>query len=331
MSVSQKIGPMARLKARRIRHILNVFLLGLSLIAVRVWYLSVVQYDDHFQSSRKPQRRSLVQPALRGTIRDRFNIPLAMNTIQFNAAICYSNIREIPFVKWEKDESGLRKRVLARKQYIEKLSRFLGEELAMDPMEIEDTIHGRASLFPHTPFVIKEDIPESLYYKLKMCEKEWLGIQMQQTGKRVYPLGKCASDVIGHMGAISQREYHGVAQEMSMLREYLAGREAGKAVFLPKGYDSPLEVRRRLRALEERSYSINDQVGKCGVEAAFDGVLRGRCGREIFEVDTRGNPINQLPGGRAEVGGQRLVLSLSAELQQTAEREQFPLLAVDQL
>jgi cell division protein FtsI/penicillin-binding protein 2 len=310
---------MARLKARRIRHILNVFLLGLSLIAVRVWYLSVVQYDDHFQSSRKPQRRTLIQPALRGTIRDRFNLPLAMNTIQYNAAVCYSDIRQIPHVRWEKDEYGGRKRVLARKLYIEKLSQFLAEELEMDSMEIEDTIHGRASLFPHTPFVIKEDLSEKLYYKLKMAEKEWLGIQMQQAGKRVYPMGKCASDVIGHMGAISQREYHSVAQEMRQLRDYLTSREGGKAVFLPKGYDSPSEVRRRLRHLEERAYSINDQVGKCGVEAAFDEVLRGRCGRQTVEVDTRGNPLSQLPGGREEVSGQRLVLSLSAELQQTAE------------
>lgn len=305
--------------ALRVSRILNLFLISLILILMRIWYLSVVQYDQHFLESRKPQRRTLIESVERATIRDRFNEPLAINQIQYNAAICYADIRQIPSIRWEKDGSGKLQKIFARKLYIEELARFLSKELGLEATAIEDLIHGKASLFPRTPFVIKENIPEALYARLKALEKEWLGIQTQRVAKRVYPLGKCGCDVIGYLGAINQNEYLKIAQEMQELKSYLTDREEGKVVFLPKGYASPLEVRKRLKELEERAYTINDLVGKSGVEAAFDQTLRGIYGKKTIEVDHKGNFLRELPGGRHAVSGQRLVLSISAKLQQTAE------------
>lgn len=305
--------------ALRASRILNFFLLALALIGARVWQLSVFQYDDHYKESLKPQRRTVILSPERGTIRDRFNLPLAVNQIQYNACIRYAAIRKIPRVRYEKDSSGKKRRTLSRLRYIEKLSQFLGSELDLDPQEVEDRIHGQASLFPHTPFVLKEDISEEFYFKLKALEKDWVGMEMEMGSRRVYPNGKLACDVLGYMGAISEREYLRISNEMRMLESYLSERRDGRPTVLPKGFSKVEEVETRLSELKERSYTINDQVGKAGVESSFDELLRGARGKKVFEVDIQGNPLQELPGAVPVIHGERLILSLSSELQQEAE------------
>jgi cell division protein FtsI/penicillin-binding protein 2 len=300
--------------------VLNIIILGLLLILVRVWYLSIIQHDEHIEKARRPKRRTVIEKPERATVRDRFNIPFALNKIQYNAAVCYADIRQIPAAKWERNEKGKRVRVPMRSAYIKNLAELLATELAMDAQKIEDTIHGKASLFPHTPFILKEDLSEQEYYRLKMLEKDWVGIHTEQGSKRYYPLGKIGSDVIGYMGAISSKEYYAIAEELSTLQAYLEIRETGEAAVLPKGFHNPLEVRERVKALQEKAYTINDLVGKTGVEAAFDADLRGYAGKKTFEVNTKGNFLRELPGGRKGVPGQRLLLSISSELQEFAEQ-----------
>ena len=300
--------------------VLNIIILGLLLILVRVWYLSIIQHDTQVEKARKPKRRTVIEKVERATIRDRFNIPLALNKIQYNASICYADIRQIPSAKWEINAEGKKVRIPVRSAYIKKLSELLAKELQLDPQVIEDTIHGKASLFPHTPFVLKEDLSENEYYRLKLLEKDWVGICTEKGSKRYYPLGKVGSDVIGYMGAISSKEYYTIATELSALQEYLAMREANEPTVLPKGYQNPLEVREHLRALQEKAYTVNDLIGKAGIEGAFDSELRGYSGKKTYEVDTKGNFLRELPGSRKEISGQRLILSISAQLQEFAEQ-----------
>jgi cell division protein FtsI/penicillin-binding protein 2 len=304
-------------KANRV---LNIIILGLLLILLRVWYLSIIQHEEHVEKARKPKRRTVIEKIERATIRDRFNIPLALNKIQYNAAVCYGDIRQIPAAKWETNAEGKRIRVQTRSIYIKKLSELLAQELQLDALKIEDTIHGKASLFPHTPFILKEDLSEEEYYRLKLMEKDWVGIRTEKGSKRYYPLGKIGADVIGYMGAISSREYYTIAQELKTLQAYLTERESGEVAVLPKGFHNPLEVRERMKELQEKAYTINDLVGKAGVEGAFDADLRGYAGKKTFEVDIKGNFLRELPGGRKRISGQRLLLSISAELQEFAEQ-----------
>ncbi len=304
------------IKANRV---LNLILVGLVLILVRVWYLGVVQHDHHLEMARKPQRRVVIEHVERASIRDRFNVPLAVNRVQYNAAVTFAQIRQIPSIVWKKDDKGKWMRIQARKAYIEDLAKILGKELALDPQSVEDAINGRASLFPHTPFIIKEDLSENEFYRLRMLEKEWPGAFAQRASKRFYPLGKVACDVLGYLGPISQKEYVSIAHEMEELQSYLAKREEGELIPLPQGYQSPLEVRKRLKGLQEMAYTINDLVGKGGIEGVFDQHLRGACGKKTVEVDIKGNFMRELPGARKAKPGERVLLTISAELQEYAE------------
>lgn len=304
----------------RVTRILSFFLVCFAMIAFRIWYLSVVAHDHYEEESLKPMTRTVIETPERGTICDRFGVPLALNAPKYNVAIQYSDIRQIPRTRFVRNEKGKKVRLFARRTYIEDFTKFLAEILEMDAKDIEDLVHGKACLFPHTPFVLKEDISEKLYYKLLGQEKNWPGLSMQQKSRRVYPHGKLACDLVGYIGAISPGEYLRISEEITGLRTYLLEREAGQAVFLPKGFSSPEEVQNRLLELEETAYTINDYLGKSGVEAAFDAELRGSIGKSFYRVDTQGNIQSPLPGGYSSKPGQRINVSISSKLQAEAEK-----------
>jgi len=304
---------------RRANHVLHLILIIFLLILIRVWYLSVIKHDTFLQQARRPQRKTLIERAARGTIRDRFNVPLAINKMQYNAAVCYDRIREIPLSRWVKNEKGKKVRVYERRRYIETLAELLGTHLDMDPSEIEDLIHAQASIFPNTPFVIKEDVSEETYFKLRALEKDWVGLEMQRDSKRFYPQGKVGSDIIGYMGAINQRQFFAVAEEMKVLEEFLKQREEGLPAILPKGFNRAREVSIRYDELKEKAYTIHARVGKMGIERVFDEELRGFFGKRQIEIGAQGRLIRNLPGKSESVSGNRLLLTISSELQEYAE------------
>ncbi len=310
------------MSARDIPHkansVLHLLLIAFLLITLRVWYLATIKHEEYQEKALRPQRRSVVEPAARGTIRDRFNIPLAINKVQYNAAVCFDHIREIPLVTWEKRE-GKKVKIYERRRHVEKLAEMLGNALEMDPTGIEDLIYSQASIFPNTPFIIKEDLSENLYYRLRLLEKDWTGLTMQRAAKRYYPQGKVGSDILGYMGAINQKQYIAIAQEIAELSLFLEQREEGLPVPLPKGFFSSHNVELRLSELREKAYTIHAHVGKTGIERKFDEALRGSYGKREVELGARGRFIRNLPGGKEADSGERILLTISSELQAYAE------------
>jgi len=304
---------------RRANHVLHLLLIIFLLILLRVWYLSVIKHESFQEKARRPQRKTLIESAARGTIRDRFNIPLAINKTQYNAAVCYDRIREIPIFSYERNAKGKKVRVYERRRYVENLAELLGKHLEMDPIEVEDLIHSQASIFPNTPFVIKEGISEKTYCRLRALEKDWVGLEMQRGAKRFYPQGMVGSDIVGYMGAINDRQYYAVAEEMQILREFLNKREEGLPAVLPKGFTRAREVNLRYDELKERAYTIHARVGKMGVERVFDEDLRGLYGKRQIEIGAKGRLIRNLPGKSESVSGKRILLTISSELQEFAE------------
>lgn len=283
----------------KIHRVLNLFLLAFLAILLRVWHLGVIQREDKLIEAQKPQQRTVLVRASRGTICDRFHLPMAVNRISYNAAIYYAQIAEIPTVEWRENV-----KIYARKEYIRNLSEVLGKTLQLDPGRIEDLIHSKAALFPHAPFIIKSSLTEEEHYRLRMLEKDWPGISAEIASVRSYPMGKTGCHLIGTMGAISPKEYTAIAQELSELQVTADLLERTDLKWLQE--------------LKEKAYSLNDLVGKTGVEAQFENDLRGFFGKKTFEVDQKGRFIRELSTKEA-VPGKEVVLSISAELQQFAE------------
>ncbi len=317
--MSRRIDDTSQIPSRANR-ILNVILVGIVLVILRIWHLAVIQHEEKLEESRKPQRRVVLEPAKRGTIRDRFNIPLAINKLQYHAAILYSQIKQLPAVAWHTDEEGKRIRQNVRKEYIVALSQLLGKELEMDPHRVEDLIYAKAALYNQIPFILKENISEKEYYRLKMLEKDWPGISVQRVPIRHYPMGKVASDIIGYMGAINRQEYEKIIQELASLQSYFHAVDAGEDAPLPQGIQTVEMGRKRLKDLQELAYSMNDSIGKSGIEGRFENDLRGFRGKRSHYSDARGNFLRELPGTREPIPGKRILLTISSELQEYAEQ-----------
>lgn len=299
---------------------LNLILLFIFLILVRIWHLSIIQHEQKVEESIRPQRIVVIEPATRATIRDRFNVPLALNKVQYQAAVLYSQLKEIPAIAWELDENGKKIKKFKRKEYIKNLASLLAKELNLDSERIEDLIHSKASYYSQMPFVIKENLSEKEYYHLRMMEKDWPGIYVRRVSKRYYPQGRVAADIVGYLGAINRREYEKILHEISALEEYIHEKERGEEPELPPNIESSAHARKRLKDLQEKAYTIHDEIGKTGLEAVFEEQLRGFYGKKVFYSDSKGNFLRELPGTRLPLPGQKVVLTLSAELQKYAEQ-----------
>lgn len=298
---------------------LNLILVAMFLIVFRVWHLSVVQHEHFEDQSYRPQRRTFSEKAERGVIKDRFGVILAKNKIQYKAGVCFSHLQQIPRVQIKVVENNKRQRVFPRKDYISKLSYLLAKELNLDPARVEDLIYSQSAIFPQVMYVLKEDISEKVYYKLKFLEKDWPGLCVEKGPKRFYPQGSVGSDIVGYMGPISQEEYSKVAQELRGLSSYVQAFDEGSYPPLPDGFKSFSDAYSRYLELKERAYKIHDYVGKAGIEATYDNALRGFHGKREFLLDAKGNFLKELPGARPRTSGKELRLSLSFEMQKHAE------------
>ncbi|MDN3504948.1 MAG: penicillin-binding transpeptidase domain-containing protein [Rhabdochlamydiaceae bacterium] len=305
--------------SRKANRLLMGILIIFLLIGVKILLLTTVQHSHFVEQSKKPQYKTIIEKANRGTIRDRYNITLASNHLQYNASIIFDEIRTLPKVKYKK-QNGKKTKIYVRKRYIENLSKLLGKKLHVDPLFVEDTIYAKASIFPNTPFVLKEGISEKLYYELRSLERNWPGLKAQISSHRNYPLGKVGCNILGYMGAINKYEHDRVFHQIDKLQEFITEREEGLPTPLPSGFDNIESVYHKLHELKEKSYSINAKVGKSGIEKTFDNDLRGFYGKKKFEVNTKGHIIRELPDSFNSTPGRRFLLNISAELQEFAER-----------
>ncbi|WP_100934449.1 penicillin-binding transpeptidase domain-containing protein [Candidatus Chlamydia corallus] len=305
--------------AQKTNRLLSGIVVAFAVIALRLWYLGVVEHEQKLEEAYKPQIRVIPQYVERATICDRFGKILAANQLQYDVSIAYGAIRDLPTRAWCLDAYGNKQLIPVRKHYIACLSKFLAQELHLDPEVIEDAIHAKASVLGSVPYLVAANVSERTYLKLKMLSKDWPGLHVEAVVRRYYPQGSVASDILGYVGPISPQEYKRVTQELSKLRECVRAYEEGEDPKLPEGLASIDQVRALLESMESNAYSLNTLVGKMGVEAHWDSKLRGKIGKKPILVDRRGNFIQEMGGAVLEAPGSKLQLTLSTELQAYAD------------
>ena len=113
--------------------------------------------------------------------------------------------------------------------------------------------------------------------------EEFPGVEVVQRTQRVYPYGDLAAHVLGYIDTITAEE---------------------------------LEAREN----HPKRYSTVDEIGKSGVELAFEDILRGSPGWREIEVDNVGNVV-RVRGYRPPQPGTDVILTIDADLQQLVEEE----------
>lgn len=118
---------------------------------------------------------------------------------------------------------------------------------------------------------------------------------------------------------IASSEYPGVSIEVVAKREYLKNMSNSSVLSLSHvlGYEGKINEE-EYGKLEKDGYLINDYIGKTGVEATFETMLRGVYGREQIEVDSTGKAIKILATEEVQKGN-NIYLTIDAEVQRKLE------------
>jgi len=129
------------------------------------------------------------------------------------------------------------------------------------------------------PVPVAEDVSEDLVVYLRERSQDFRGVDVITSYERTYPNGTLGAHIVGYAGEINDRE---------------------------------------LAARKDKDYRLGDEVGKSGVEQAYEDDLRGRPGRTQLEVDARGRVIRTL-GTTPPVPGDDVQLTVDLDVQRLAE------------
>ena len=111
----------------------------------------------------------------------------------------------------------------------------------------------------------------------------------------------------------------GIVVQVDPVRQYLdeAGKVDGSLLAHVLGYTGPVS-QGQLTSLAEHGYLPDDSIGKDGVEASYEAILRGTYGSQQVERDASGRPIKVISTKTQARPGRNLMLTIDARLQRLA-------------
>ena len=111
----------------------------------------------------------------------------------------------------------------------------------------------------------------------------------------------------------------GIVVQVDPVRQYLdeAGKVDGSPLAHVLGYTGPVSEE-QLSSLTKQGYLPDDWIGKDGVEASYESVLRGTYGSQQVERDASGRPIKVISTTKQAVPGRNLMVTIDARLQRMA-------------
>jgi penicillin-binding protein 2 len=152
--------------------------------------------------------------------------------------------------------------------------------VGVDPADITVAIDSNPGSRYDTVRVAQDVAPEVAGF-IAESRQDLPGVEVVVETRRNYELGPLFSQVLGYTGPVSSTE-------------------------LPK--------------LKSDGYLPDDLLGRAGVEASYESLLRGQYGLETVERDAAGRQVQVLRTDQAPVAGSSLQLTLNVREQQLAEK-----------
>ena len=157
---------------------------------------------------------------------------------------------------------------------------------------------------PFERIPIAVDVNPELYVFLEERPDTFPGVDVVERTVRSYPYGSVAAHLLGYVGPITRDEFD--LRNAEIEREW-----EGQDVPLP-GDPGP----------RPKTYQLNHEIGKTGVELIFEDELRGTPGSRWLEVDASGRVLGEIDRlEQKAVPGNDVWLSIDLDLQALAEQE----------
>jgi len=163
---------------------------------------------------------------------------------------------------------------------VTQVARTLAEMFDARAWEIEQQIWDRKnSNDPFLPLLISDEPTPAQVIDVTSRRSSLPGVRVETVSIRRYQHGQLLGHIYGYVGNITEEEYEELASDR---------------------------------------YLYSDQIGRTGVEAAYERQLRGSAGRQLVEVDAVGNVLRTLDHEPA-TPGLSAVLTIDIELQQRVQ------------
>jgi penicillin-binding protein 2 len=242
--------------------ILSVLVLGVfAALFLRLWALQVLSGTKYVDQARANSFRAVRVQAPRGLILDRNGVPLVQNVAATAVQLWPADLPKVYADRY----AELKRLAQVTRVPLYEISHGIKER--------------RAAADPLTPVTIREEASNPMVAYLAEHASEFPGVRTARTYPRHYPYQELASQVLGYVGSITQKQ----------LRT------------LGKGYD------------------LNDELGQAGVEAAYDSYLRGVNGDERLRLDSLGRPRGVVQLTTLPKPGNAVRLTIDLKLQQASE------------
>ena len=155
----------------------------------------------------------------------------------------------------------------------------LGSLINMQPSDILATIDS-ATGSQFDPVQIKQDVPKATADMVSVSAAQLPGVHVAIETRREYTTGTLMSHILGYTGPVDPATY---------------------------------------AKLKASGYLPDDAIGKAGLEASFESVLRGTYGQQLVERDPTGKDLQVLKTTPA-VQGASLTLTIDTTVQKEAQR-----------
>lgn len=235
-----------RIKTIRLAVISLFFLIFAELV-----YVQIIRGQFYAFLSKNNRIRVMPLEGIRGKIKDRNGVVMADNSMSFDVAVVPQDIRDL-----------------------DKLFAFISNVLRIDKNKIKDLYYQR-KFAPFAPVVIADDISREQAIVIEENRYLFPSLFVQESTRRVYPLGESSSHVLGYVGKMN---------------------------------------RAQLEKYKEYGYSPDTVVGTTGIEEYYDQYLKGIEGGKQVEVNSRGQQVRLL-GLKEPSAGKDVAVTIDADLQ----------------
>lgn len=246
-----------------------VALLSLACLEGRLFYLQVIEHDHYKEIVRRRRHVEVIQPS-RGPIKDRNDVILVRDERAFSLEIVQVDAEEDPNVTarlarlMDIPEEEIERRIARN---ISRMKVLAGRR----PRREYKAIMRRES---RTPYPLMEHLAFDHAYTIEVNPDYFPGLIVRAGLRRVYLHGSTVGHLTGYIGPISEKEH----EALRKTRRWLAR------------FDSVIGSA-GVGGLWHRGAFKEWTLGRSGIEAQYDEILRGRAGLTLWEKRRRREPI----------------------------------------
>ncbi len=270
-----------------------IIVLCLAFIATALGSHQLLKAPEYRQAEERQNYRRIIMPGPRGNIFDREGRLLVGNRPVFKAVVSLNELRPEFRVEYFRllNEARDRNQLINRQvlnttaranvvqTYLDELNALLGRDEHVNSTRLER--HFSQSLL--LPFPLFNDLTPEEYARLIEQVPVESPIQVIAESARFYPYGSAASHVLGFVSSSNE----------------IPATEVPGADLL--------------------TFAFEGRVGRSGLESAFDEILQGRPGGEIWSVDPGGFQAERLEY-RHPVKGNDIHTTIDIDIQLAAEQ-----------